>query len=47
MLKAVKTSNATGIVFRSPGTTTAPVNLGSVAIDGVLIQHLKFTTTGL
>ena len=47
LLKANTASNSTGVVFRSPHATTAPVNLGSVAIDGVLIQHLKFKTTGL
>lgn len=48
MLEANKTKEATGIVFRGiAGSTDAPVNLGSVAIDGVLIQHLKFKTTGL
>ena len=46
LLEANKNDNATGIVFRGP-TNTAPVNLGSVVIDGVLIQHLKFKTTGL
>lgn len=47
MLEAKKTADATGVVFRTPGTNSTAVNLGSVAIDGVLIQHLKFKTTGL
>jgi hypothetical protein len=34
------------VVFRGTGSAV-PVNLGSVAIDGVLIQHLKIKTTGL
>jgi hypothetical protein len=45
LLKANTGADATGVVFRSP--TGTAVNLGSVAIDGVLIQHLKFKTTGL
>ncbi|MGE8538895.1 MAG: hypothetical protein ACN6NI_06395 [Acinetobacter sp.] len=47
MLEAKKTADATGVVFRTAGTNSTAVNLGSVAIDGVLIQHLKFKTTGL
>lgn len=44
-LKADTSNNAVGISFVTPtGTKT---NLGSAAIDGVLIQHLKITTTGL
>lgn len=31
----------------TPSGATVSNNLGSVAIDGLLIQHLKFTTTGL
>ena len=45
LLKANTDANATGVVFKSPTGTS--VNLGSAAIDGVLIQHLKFKTTGL
>lgn len=45
-LKANTAINSTGVVFRGVGTE-APVNLGSVAIDGVLIQHFKIKTTGL
>ncbi|WP_205671790.1 hypothetical protein [Acinetobacter sp. WCHAc010052] len=44
LLKAKTDANSTGVVFRGP---TGNVNLGSAAIDGVLIQHLKFKTTGL
>lgn len=45
LLKANTGADATGVVFRSP--TGTAVNLGSAAIDGVLIQHFKFKTTGL
>ena len=45
-LKANTATQSTGVVFRGTGTAV-PVNLGSVAIDGVLIQHLKIKTTGL
>lgn len=38
-------SSAKGITFKD-GAGTA-VNLGSAAIDGVLIQHMKITTKGL
>ena len=45
LLNAKSTAEATGIVFKDiNGQST---NLGSVAIDGVLIQHLKIRTTGL
>ena len=44
-LRAIEAPTATGIVFKSP--TGSAVNLGSVVIDGVLIQHLKIKTTGL
>lgn len=47
LLNANKTATTTGVVFRGPGSNATPVNLGSAAIDGVLIQHLKFKTTGL
>jgi hypothetical protein len=44
-ITADSTATAKGVTFTSPtGTAT---NLGSVAIDGLLIQHLKFTTKGL
>lgn len=45
LLNAVSTENATGVVFKDIGGNST--NLGSVAIDGVLIQHLKIRTTGL
>ena len=45
LLKANTDSNATGVVFRGPSNTMT--NLGSAVIDGVMIQHLKFKTTGL
>jgi len=45
LLKANRGADATGIVFKSPSGSA--VNLGSAVIDGVLIQHLKFKTTGL
>lgn len=45
MLRAKDHDNATGVVFK--GVDGSAKNLGSVAIDGVLIQHLKFKTTGL
>ncbi len=42
---SANTNPTNGVVFKdSSGTAT---NLGSVAIDGVLIQHLKITTKGL
>ncbi len=45
-MTANRTAQAVGISFKGPsGTPTT--NLGSVAIDGLLIQHLKITTTGL
>ncbi|WP_179994314.1 MULTISPECIES: hypothetical protein [unclassified Acinetobacter] len=45
MLRAKDHTDATGVVFK--GVDGSTKNLGSVAIDGVLIQHLKFKTTGL
>lgn len=45
MLRAKDHTDATGVVFK--GVDGTAKNLGSVAIDGVLIQHLKFKTTGL
>lgn len=39
-----KTTNTHGITMNGP---SGKVNLGSAAIDGLLIQHLKITTTGL
>ena len=39
-----KTINTHGITMNGP---SGKVNLGSAAIDGLLIQHLKITTTGL
>ena len=49
LLNADRTGTTTGVVFRGPGSTptASAVNLGSAAIDGMLIQHLKFKTTGL
>lgn len=47
LLKANDAAASTGVVFRSAGTGSTAVNLGSAVIDGVLIQHLKFKTTGL
>jgi len=44
-LKADTSNNAVGVSFVTP--TGIKTNLGSAAIDGVLIQHLKITTTGL
>lgn len=45
ILEARKDDNSTGIMFKNiAGNAT---NLGSVVIDGVLIQHLKIRTTGL
>ena len=46
-LKANRAADSTGVVFRGPASGSAPVNLGSAAIDGVLIQHFKIKTTGL
>lgn len=54
-LSAFKDAGAVGISFGAPpGTpniptsaTTSSINLGSGVIDGVLIQHMKFTTKGL
>lgn len=45
MLRAKDGADATGVVFK--GVDGSIKNLGSVAIDGVLIQHLKIRTTGL
>ena len=45
LLNAQRENNSTGIVFKD--RNGVGVNLGSVAIDGVLIQHLKIKTTGL
>ncbi|RKG52675.1 hypothetical protein D7V64_08805 [Acinetobacter cumulans] len=45
MLKANRDQASTGIVFKNAAGTA--INLGSAAIDGVLIQHLKIKTTGL
>ncbi|MDM1762839.1 MULTISPECIES: hypothetical protein [unclassified Acinetobacter] len=39
-----KSTSATGVLMRGP---SGDVNLGSAAIDGLLIQHFKITTTGL
>lgn len=39
-----KSTSATGVLMRGP---SGNVNLGSAAIDGLLIQHFKITTTGL
>ncbi len=40
-----------GVTFKAPvasgGTATNGVNLGTAAIDGLMIQHLKMTLTGL
>ncbi|MFV5492219.1 hypothetical protein [Acinetobacter sp. ASP199] len=48
LLDANKGENATGIMFKSTAANgTDFKNFGSVAIDGVLIQHLKIKTTGL
>jgi hypothetical protein len=48
LLDANKGDNATGIMFKSTAANgTEFKNFGSVAIDGVLIQHLKIKTTGL
>ncbi|MBJ9986004.1 hypothetical protein IAE19_11215 [Acinetobacter sp. S40] len=44
-ITADTSATAKGITFKD-GTGTA-VNLGSAAIDGVLIQHMKITTKGL
>ncbi|WP_173912753.1 hypothetical protein [Acinetobacter sp. Marseille-Q1618] len=43
-LIADKSASATGIVMKNG---TSEVNLGSAAIDGLLIQHFKISTTGL
>lgn len=44
-LNAQRDNNSTGIVFKD--RNGIGTNLGSAAIDGVLIQHLKIKTTGL
>ena len=44
-MTADRTANAVGVAFKNASGTAT--NLGSVAIDGLLIQHLKITTTGL
>ncbi|CAG67680.1 conserved hypothetical protein; putative signal peptide [Acinetobacter baylyi ADP1] len=45
LLKAVNTSSAVGLTFKDSAGNA--VNLGSAAIDGLMIQHLKISTTGL
>ena len=45
LLDANKTSSAVGVTFKD--SSGNGVNLGSAAIDGLLIQHMKITTTGL
>jgi len=46
LLIADKSASAVGISFGKSGTSGA-VNMGSAVIDGLLIQHMKITTTGL
>lgn len=46
LLTPDKSATAMGISFGKSGTTGA-TNLGSGVIDGLLIQHMKFTTKGL
>ena len=46
LLIADKSASAVGISFGKSGTSGA-VNMGSAVIDGLLIQHLKITATGL
>ncbi len=45
LLNAVNTSSAVGVTFKDPSGNA--VNLGSAAIDGLMIQHFKISTTGL
>jgi hypothetical protein len=40
-------NNVNGITFKAPGATGATVNLGTAAISGLAINHLKMTLTGL
>ncbi|WP_296278095.1 hypothetical protein [uncultured Acinetobacter sp.] len=44
LVTADKSATAVGVSF---GRGTSAVNLGSAAIDGMLIQHMKITTKGL
>lgn len=46
LLIADKSASAVGISFGKSGTSGA-VNMGSAVIDGLLIQHMKITATGL
>lgn len=41
------TNQAIAPTVAAPVITGGPANLGSAVIDGLLIQHMKFTTTGL
>ncbi|WP_130804643.1 hypothetical protein [Acinetobacter ihumii] len=45
-ISADTSANVKGITFKD-GAGGSSVNLGSAAIDGVLIQHMKITTKGL
>ncbi|WP_410210975.1 hypothetical protein [Aquirhabdus sp.] len=36
-----------GVTFKAPGATGAAVNLGTAAISGLMINHMKMTLTGL
>ncbi|WP_228206891.1 hypothetical protein [Acinetobacter sp. LoGeW2-3] len=45
LLRANDGQNVTGVVFKDANGISK--NFGSAVIDGVLIQHLKFKTTGL
>lgn len=45
MLRAKDDVTSTGVVFKDAAGNSK--NFGSAVIDGVLIQHLKITTTGL
>ena len=49
---AVAGSAVNGITFKAPGTSGSPtngaaVNLGTAAISGLMINHMKMTLTGL
>ncbi len=39
--------NVNGVTFKAPGAAGATVNVGSAAISGLMINHMKMTLTGL
>lgn len=43
----VTANNVTGVSFKAPGINGSAINLGNVAVSGLLINHLKMTLGGL